>query len=331
MTKLPDFQTAIIIAEAGGPEVLQPAQLTLPQPGAHQVLIRVVAAGINRHDCLQRAAGIHHDGNPVPGLEASGVVVALGPGVTGLDIGTPVMALLQGGGYAEYAVADVALTMPVPEGLSMTEAAAVPEALFTAWWNFFFLMQLRPDEFALMHGGTSGVGHLALQAMSALGYGVLATCGSADKIAAAKRFGARDAFNYNDTELAAKVLDATGGQGISALLDVSAGAHLDADLEMMAPDGRIAHLSGGGGAALSVPLKKLMAKRISITGSLLRPLALARKTEVAQVIRRDVWPLLGTQVRPALAAVLPLSDAAQAHREMEKGDHVGKIVLAVSD
>ena len=251
--------------------------------------------------------------------------------MTGLDIGAPVMALLQGGGYAEYAVADVALTMPVPEGLSMTEAAAVPEALFTAWWNFFFLMQLRPDEFALMHGGTSGVGHLALQAMSALGYGVLATCGSADKIAAAKRFGARDAFNYNDTELAAKVLDATGGQGISALLDVSAGAHLDADLEMMAPDGRIAHLSGGGGAALSVPLKKLMAKRISITGSLLRPLALARKTQVAQMIRRDVWPLLGTQVRPALAAVLPLSDAAQAHLEIEKGHHVGKIVLAVSD
>lgn len=331
MTKLPDFHTAIIISEAGGPEVLQTAQLTLPQPGAHQVLIRVAAAGINRHDCLQRAAGIHHDGNPVPGLEAAGVVVALGPGVTGLDIGAPVMALLQGGGYAEYAVADVALTMPVPEELSMTEAAAVPEALFTAWWNFFFLMQLRPDEFALMHGGTSGVGHLALQAMSALGYGVLATCGSADKIAATKQFGARDAFNYNDTELAAKVLDATGGQGISALLDVSAGAHLDADLEMMAPDGRIAHLSGGGGAALSVPLKKLMAKRISITGSLLRPLALARKTQVAQMIRRDVWPLLGTQVRPALAAVLPLSDAAQAHLEMEKGHHVGKIVLAVSD
>ncbi|WP_123792930.1 NAD(P)H-quinone oxidoreductase [Pacificibacter maritimus] len=329
MTKLPDLQTAIIISEAGGPEVLQPAQMTLPQPGAHQVLIRVVAAGINRHDCLQRAAGIHHDGNPVPGLEASGVVVALGPGVTELDIGAPVMALLQGGGYAEYALADVALTMPVPEGLSMTEAAAVPEALFTAWWNFFFLMQLRPDEFALMHGGTSGVGHLALQAMSGLGYSVLATCGSADKVAAAKRFGARNAFNYNDTELAMKVLDATGGQGISALLDVSAGAHLDADLEMMAPDGRIAHLSGGG--ALSVPLKKLMAKRISITGSLLRPLALARKTEVAQMIRRDVWPLLGTQVRPALAAVLPLSDAAQAHREMGKGHHIGKIVLAVSD
>lgn len=331
MTKLPDFHTSILISEAGGPEVLRSAQVPLRNPGSRQVLIRISAAGINRHDCLQRAAGIHHDGNPVPGLEASGVVVALGHDVTELEIGAPVMALLQGGGYAEYAVADVALTMPVPDGISMTEAAALPEALFTAWWNYFFLMRLQPNEFALMHGGTSGVGHLALQAMSALGYGVLATCGSADKVTAAKRFGARDAFNYNDPELTAKVIDATNGRGISALLDVSAGAHFEADLEMMAPDGRIAHLSGGGGSALNVPLKKLMAKRISITGSLLRPLALERKTQVAQKIRRDVWPLLGAQVRPELAAVLPLLDAAQAHLEMEKGQHVGKIVLAVSD
>jgi NADPH2:quinone reductase len=329
MTTLPDFQTSIIISEAGGPEVLQPAQVPLPKPGAHQVLILITAAGINRHDCLQRAAGIHHDGNSVPGLEASGVVVALGAKVKDLKVGARVMALLQGGGYAQYAVADVALTMPVPDGLSMTEAAAVPEALFTTWWNFFFLMRLHAGEFALIHGGTSGVGHLALQAMSALGYKVLATCGSADKLAAAKGFGALDAFNYNDPDLAQKVTAATGGQGISALLDVSAGAHLDADLEMMAPDGRIAHLSGGGGAALSVPLRKLMAKRISITGSLLRPLALDRKTQVADMIRRDVWPLLGNRVRPSLEAVLPLTEAARAHREMEQGRHIGKIVLTV--
>lgn len=330
MITSPDFQKSIIISEAGGPEVLQLAQMPLPKPGAHQVLIRIAAAGINRHDCLQRAAGIHHDGSPVPGLEASGVVVAVGPEVNDLQVGARVMALLQGGGYAEYAVADEALTMPVPVGLSMTEAAAVPEALFTVWWNFFFLMRLQPGEFALMHGGTSGVGHLALQAMSALGYRVLATCGSADKLAAAKDFGALDAFSYNDPYLAEKVTAATRGQGISALLDVSAGAHLDADLEMMAPDGRIAHLSGGGGTAVSVPLKKLMAKRISITGSLLRPLSLDRKTQVAEVIRRDVWPMLGTRVRPTLAAVRPLTEAAQAHREMEQGRHIGKIVLTVN-
>jgi putative PIG3 family NAD(P)H quinone oxidoreductase len=329
MTTLPNFQTSIIILEAGRPEVLQPAQVPLPKPGAYQVLIRIAAAGINRHDCLQRAAGIHHDGNPVPGLEASGVVVAVGPKVKDVQVGARVMALLQGGGYAEYAVADEALTMPVPDGLNMTEAAAVPEALFTAWWNFFFLMRVQRGEFSLMHGGTSGVGHLVLQAMSALGYRILATCGSADKLAAAKGFGALDAFNYNDVDLAEKVTAATGGQGISALLDVSAGAHLDADLEMMAPDGRIAHLSGGGGAALGVPMKKLMAKRISITGSLLRPLALDRKTQVADMIRRDVWPLLGNRVRPTLAAILPLSEAAQAHRTMEQGRHIGKIVLTV--
>lgn len=329
MSKIPNDHTAIVITQAGGPEVLQPARLKVPEPGPDQVLIRIQAAGINRHDCLQRAAGTHHDGSPIPGLEAAGIVVALGEKVATLKVGDPVMALLQGGGYAEYAVADTALTLPIPDNLSMAEAAASPEALFTAWWNFFDLMQLQSDEFALMHGGTSGVGHLAIQAMSALGYLVLATCGSDQKVAAAQRFGAFAAFNYNDPDLASKVKAATNDKGISALLDVSAGAHFAADLDMMAPDGRIAHLSGGGGATLGVPLKKLMAKRLSITGSLLRPLALPRKAKVADVIRRDVWPLLGQKVRPVIAHTFSLDQAALAHAEMEQGRHIGKIVLSV--
>ncbi|WP_375691311.1 alcohol dehydrogenase catalytic domain-containing protein [Pseudooceanicola sp. LIPI14-2-Ac024] len=209
----PHDMTAIVISGPGGPEVLQPTRMIVPRPGPGQVLIRVAAAGINRHDCLQRAAGVHHDGNPVPGLEAAGEVVACGPGVTGIAPGDRVMALLQGGGYAGFAVADAAVTLPVPEGLSLREAAALPEALFTAWWNFFGLMELRPDEFALIHGGTSGVGHIALQALSALGYRVVATAGSPQKIEAARGFGARAAVGYGDPELASKVLAATGGRG----------------------------------------------------------------------------------------------------------------------
>lgn len=323
-------QRAMIITAAGGPEVLQVADMPVPSPGRNQVLIKISAAGVNRHDCNQRAAGVHHDGNPVPGLEASGVVVELGDNVTDIAVGERVMALLQGGGYGEYAVADAALVMTVPESLHMEEAACIPEALFTAWWNFFGLMHLKRDEFALIHGGTSGVGHLALQAMSALGYRVLATAGSDRKVKAAAGFGAYAAFSYKDTDLAAKVRDATDGAGISALLDMSAGAHIAADLEMMAPDGRIAHLSAGGGGTLGVPLKPLMAKRISITGSLLRPLALTRKSEIAAMIKRDVMPLFYGRVRPKIAAAFALEDAADAHREMEKGSHIGKILLQVS-
>ncbi|MCZ4291721.1 NAD(P)H-quinone oxidoreductase [Hoeflea alexandrii] len=323
-------QTAMIITAAGGPEVLQVAHMPLPRPGQHQVLIKVTAAGVNRHDCNQRAAGVHHDGNPIPGLEASGVVVQLGDDVTDVAVGDQVMALLQGGGYAQFALADTALVMKIPQSLNMDEAACIPEALFTAWWNFFGLMHLKRGEFALIHGGTSGVGHLALQALSALGYRVLATAGSDEKVKAATGFGAYAAFSYKDADLAAKVRDATGGAGISALLDMSAGAHIAADLEMMAPDGRIAHLSAGGGGMLQVPLKPLMAKRISITGSLLRPLALSCKAEIAELIRRDVLPLFDGRMRPTIASRFPLEDAAAAHREMEKGSHIGKILLHVS-
>jgi len=326
---LPETQTAIVISQAGGPEVLVPAQVPVPRPGVGQVLIRVCAAGLNRHDIHQRAAGRHSDGLAVPGLEVCGIVVALGPGVSDIGPGARVMALVQGGGYGEYVVASALLVMPAPESLSDAEAAAIPEAVFTAWWNFFGLMALEKDQFALIHGGTSGVGHLALQALSALGYQVIATGGNAEKLAAARGFGAMAAFPYDAPDLAQQVMAATGGQGISALLDVSAGAHLEQDLAMMAPDGTIAHLSGGGGAAIRVPLQKIMAGRIRITGSLLRPLPLERKAAVAGMIRRDVWPLLGARVRPAIAARFAFRDAAAAHRAMEKNSPIGKIVLTM--
>ncbi|WFE76467.1 NAD(P)H-quinone oxidoreductase [Roseinatronobacter sp. S2] len=328
--RVPDTQTAIIITKAGGPGVLVPSRTPVPKPEDGQVLIRVSAAGVNRHDVHQRAAGRQSDGLAIPGLEVCGTVAALGNAVPDITVGARVMALVQGGGYGQYVLANAALVMPAPTSLSDIEAAAIPEAAFTTWWNFFGLMALQKDQFALIHGGTSGVGHIALQALSALGYKILATSGTEEKCAAARGFGADAAFLYSAPDLAAQVMAATGGRGISALVDVSAGAHLAQDLDMMAPDGTIAHLSGGGGAAINVPLSKIMARRIRITGSLLRPLPLERKARIADMIRKEVWPQLGTQIRPAIAHSFDFRDAAKAHSEMEKNTHIGKIMLTIS-
>ena len=321
-------QTVIEITGPGGPSVLRPALAPVPQPQAGELLIRVTSAGVNRHDCHQRASGTLHDGHPVPGLEVSGEVVVAGENA-GFRPGDRVMALVQGGGYAQFVLANSALTFPVPPLLDDDEAAALPEALFTTWWNFFGFMKLESHEFALIHGGTSGVGHIALQVLSALGFRIVATAGTDPKVAAAKRYGAHLAVRYDDPELASKVRQATDNQGIGALLDMSAGAHFAHDLEMMAPDGRIAHLSGGGGKLLQVPLQKLMAKRIRLTGSLLRPLPLAMKAAVASEIKERLWPLLGTEIRPTISHKFDFLDAAKAHGEMERNMHIGKIVLNV--
>lgn len=326
---IPQTQRAIAITAAGGPDVLQMSSQPVPVPGLGQVLIKVAAAGVNRHDCNQRMAGPAYGGSPIPGLEVSGHIVAAGDDTGKARIGEYICALIQGGGYAEYIVADAALVLPVPQGFGPVEAAAVAEALFTAWYNFFTLMKLQKEEIALIHGGTSGVGHLALQAMSALGFRVIATAGTDAKCAAALTFGAMAAFNYNDADLAKKVMDATQDQGIGALLDMSAGAHMTADLEMMAQGGRMAHLSGGGGKSLTLPLRQIMSKQLWVTGSLLRPLALAKKVVIAEQLRRHVWPLLGKTVQPTIAHTFPLADAAASHREMERGSHIGKIILVV--
>jgi NADPH:quinone reductase len=327
---LPEQQTAVEITAAGGPDVLVPTRVAVLKPGVGQVLVRVNAAGVNRHDVHQRSAGRHSDGLAIPGLEVCGEVVACGSDVLEPAVGDRVMALVQGGGYAQYVLAQAVLCLPAPDTSSDVEAAGIPEALFTTWWNFFDLMPLEKTGFALIHGGTSGVGHLALQAMSALGYRVIATSGSNEKVKAALGFGACAAFNYNAPDLVQMVDEATNGQGVSALLDMSAGAHFEQDLEMMAPDGWIAHLSGGGGGTLEVPLRTIMAKRIKLTGSLLRPLSIDRKAVVADKIRRQVLPLLGHEVRPMIAAKFDFTQASEAHREMEAGQHIGKIILQVT-
>ena len=329
--RIPLRHDAVVITAPGGPEVLRLTTLPVPIPGPGEALIEVAAAGVNRHDCNQRRAGPEYDPNPVPGLEVAGVIVALGDGVPQSRLGERVVALTEGGGYARYVAASSQLALPAPPPLSDVEAAALPEALFTAWFNFFDVLRLRPGERVLIHGGASGVASLAIQALTAIGYEVFATGGSERKREAALRFGARAAFDYHDADLARQIREATGGLGVDVILDVSAGAHLAADLEMLAPDGRIGHLSAGGGKNLAVPLRTLMAKRIAITGSLLRPLALARKAMVAERLKREVWPMIGGAVRPAIAAAFPLAEAADAHRAMEQADHIGKIVLKVED
>jgi len=325
--QIPRQHEAVLITAGGGPEVLRLGTRPVPVPGPGEVLIKVAAAGVNRHDCNQRRAGPEHEPNPVPGLEVAGVIVAVGSGVPRSRIGERVAALTQGGGYAHYVATASPLALPAPQSVSDIEAAALPEASFTAWFNFFDVLRLRPGDRVLIHGGTSGVASLAIQALTAIGYEMFATCGSDRKRAAALGFGARAAFDYKDADLAGQVKAATGGQGVDVILDVSAGAHLAADLEMLAPDGRIGHLSAGGGKDLSVPLRILMAKRISITGSLLRPLDLLRKAAVAERLLRDVWPMIGTTVRPAIAATFPLAESSDAHRAMERNEHIGKIIL----
>lgn len=326
---IPSRQRAVLITAAGGPEVLVPTDWPVPQPGAGEVLIKVAAAGVNRHDVNQRAAGPTREPNPVPGLEVSGHIVACGASVPAGRIGEAVIALTDGGGYAHYVATDAALALPLPAGLTLQEGAALPEALFTTWFNFVELMRLAPGETALIHGGASGVGTVAIQLLRALGHDVVVTAGTEEKRAAALKLGALAAVDYNAANLADQIRAATGGRGIDTLLDTSSGAHITDDLAVLAPGGRISHLSPGGGKALAVPLRALMARRASITGGLLRGTPLPLKQRIAAALHAQVWPLLGTQVRPLIDSVLPLDDAAQAHAHMESNRHIGKILLAV--
>ncbi|MDO8877849.1 MAG: NAD(P)H-quinone oxidoreductase [Pseudolabrys sp.] len=324
-------QQAIVISAPGGPEVLvKKDDWPLPVLDDNDVLIEVIAAGVNRHDCNQRKAGPAHEPNPVPGLEAAGRIVACGRNVSGTRIGEMVMALTDGGSYAQYVATRSELALPIPENLDWISAATLPEALFTTWFNFFGLMQLKPGECALIHGATSGVGSIATQLLTALGYKVYGTAGTAEKRNAALGFGCVAAFDYNDPDLPSRVRRAAGGRGIDAILDMSAGAHIDSDLAMIAQDGRIAHLSAGGGKTLQVPLRQLMAQRVRITGGFLRATPVAMKIDVARQLEKSVWPLLGTSIKPHVEATYPLDNAAAAHRHIETNSHIGKIALTVS-
>jgi NADPH2:quinone reductase len=323
------MQQCIVITAAGGPEALALRQRPIPVPASGEVLIRVEAAGINRHDCNQRSRGPNATQSDVPGLEVAGSVESVGDGVAMLAPGTRVCALVDGGGYAEFAIAAAPLVLPVPEALDMVGAASLPEAAFTAWYNLFHVADLKAGESVLIHGGTSGVGVFAIQMLRALGHPVFATCGTDEKCAAAEALGASLALNYTKEKFDSSVTRRIG-RDIDVVLDMSGGTHTLASLDALAYRGRIIHLSSGGNAQFQAPLSLIMRKECRISGSLMRPLPLADKAMVASALRERVWPHLGSAIRPQVAQVLALDDAVRAHALMEQGRHIGKIVLQVA-
>lgn len=322
----------IAISEAGGPEVLIPAESKRPEPGPDQVLIKVAAAGINRPDVLQRL-GLYPPppgASEIPGLEVAGEIIAINGDFDTPAIGDRVCALLHSGGYAEYAVADAGLCLPVPDNLTATEAAAIPETFFTVWSNVFERGQLKPGETLLVHGGSSGIGTTAIQLARAFGSPVFATAGTDEKCAACRQLGADPAINYRRQDFVAECLTATDGRGVDVILDMVLGDYLNRNLQVAAEDGRIVVIAGLGGFRTKADFQPLLRRRLTITGSTLRPRPVAFKAAIADGLRRHVWPLLeaGT-IKPVIDRTFPLEQAAEAHRLMESGGHIGKIVLRI--
>ncbi|HTT12014.1 MAG TPA: NAD(P)H-quinone oxidoreductase [Burkholderiaceae bacterium] len=322
---------AIEITTPGGPEVLKLTDRPRPQPGAGEVLIRVHAAGVNRPDALQRrgAYAPPPGASEIPGLEVAGVVEA--SGAPGLRPGDPVCALVTGGGYAEYCAAPAGQVLPVPRGLSFAEAAGLPETFFTVWSNVFDRARLAPGESLLVQGGSSGIGVAAIQLAVAHGSTVYATAGSEEKCRACEGLGARRAINYRAEDFVAVVKKETEGRGADVILDMVAGDYVPREIECLADDGRIAIIAVLGGGSASVNFATVLRRRLTITGSTLRPRPVAFKTAIAQRLRENVWPLLESgRIRSLLFRRFPLVDAAGAHALLESSQHVGKIVLDVT-
>ena len=332
MPALPDTMTAIDISEPGGPDVLKPIAAPLPVPADGQILIKVVAAGVNRPDVLQRMGAYPPPpGAPAgPGLEVAGTVAALGQGADGYEVGDPVCALVAGGGYAEYAVVDARHALPVPAGLTMTEVAGLPETCFTVWHNVFERGGLQAGETMLVHGGSSGIGTTAIQIAAARGATVLATAGSAEKCKACEDLGAARAINYREEDFVAVVKEATGGKGADVILDMVGGDYIARNYSAAAIEGRIVQIAFLSGSKAEVDFTRLMIKRLTHTGSTLRPQSGDAKARIAKGLRDNVWPLIEAgRVRPVIHATFPLAEAAAAHRLMETSGHIGKIVLTV--
>jgi NADPH2:quinone reductase len=322
----------IDITAPGGPEVLQLAEGPRPEPAAGQILIRVQAAGVNRPDLMQRQGKYPPPpgASLIPGLEVAGEVVATGDGVQQPAVGQQVCALLTGGGYAEYAVAEAGLCLPVPRGFSMAEAAALPETFFTVWHNVFQRARLQPGETLLVHGGSSGIGTTAIQLGAAFGARVFATAGTEGKCAACRKLGAELTINYRSEDFVAATATATQDRGVDVILDMVAGDYVERNFNAAAEDGRIVIIAGLGGYKTELNLLPLMRKRLTLTGSTLRNRDVAFKTGLAEALRINVWPLLESgKVRPVIHRTLPLAEAAEAHRLLEAGEHIGKIVLTV--
>jgi NADPH:quinone reductase len=325
---------AIEIREPGGPEVLRVCDRPLPAAGEGEVLIRVHAAGVNRPDVLQRKGGYAPPpgASDLPGLEVAGVIEGGDLGGIGLQVGDAVCALLAGGGYAEYCAAPVGQVLPVPRGLSFAEAAALPETYFTVWSNVFDRGRLGPGETLLVQGGTSGIGVTAIQLASALGHAVFATAGSDDKCRACEALGAQRGINYRREDFAAVVREATGGRGVDVILDMVAGSYLAREISCLADDGRLLIIATLGGASAQVDAGAVLRRRLTLTGSTLRPRPVAFKAAIAQRLRSVVWPLFEAgRLKPMLYRTFALAQASDAHALMESSEHIGKLVLAVTD
>ena len=332
MTNVPEKMTAIEITQPGPPDVLRETERPVPQPAAGEVLIRVEAAGVNRPDVLQRLGQYPPPpgASDIPGLEIAGVIAAMDASVSRWHVGDRVCALVSGGGYAEYCVAPAVQCLPIPGDMDVSVAAAIPETFFTVWTNLFRRGQLRSGERVLIHGGSSGIGTTAIQLAHALGSIVFATAGSEEKCEACRRLGARLAINYRTADFVEEVGRETGGAGVDVVLDIIGADYFAKNIECLALDGRLIQIGLLGGARTSIDLGRIMRRRLTVTGSTLRIRTVAEKGAMARDLETHVWPLLSPgQVRPVLDRIFPLKAAAEAHRRMEAGAHIGKIVLTV--
>lgn len=333
MSSLPATMTAIDPEQPGGPEVLVPVDRPVPQPQPGEVLLRVRAAGVNRPDVLQRL-GLYPmpPGAPtIMGLEVAGEVAALGEGVTRFVVGEPLCALVAGGGYAQYCTVPAGQCLPVPHGLGLVEAASLPETYFTVWSNLFERAYADEGDTVLVHGGTSGIGVTSILLAKAFGLRVFVTCGSDEKCASARTLGADLAINYRTEDFADVALKATGGRGVDIVLDMVGGDYVPKNLSALADDGRHVSIAFQRGPRAELDLTQVMRRRLTLSGSMLRPRPVAYKAALAESLARDVWPLFEEgRLRAVIDSTFPLERAADAHRRMEAGDHVGKIVLEVA-
>src|SRR3954469_5274132 len=322
----------IEIREPGEPDVLVPAERPVPAPASGEVLIRVAAAGVNRPDVFQRRGRYAPPpgASDIPGLEVSGVIEALGSGVNGWRIGDAVCALVTGGGYAEYCVAPAPQCLPLPRGMDIETAAALPETFFTVWTNVFQRGRLQPNESLLVHGGSSGIGTTAIQLAKAKGARVFATAGTAEKCAACERLGAERAINYRDEDFVAVVRGLSGGGGVDVVLDIVGGDYFARNIDALAVEGRLVEIATLQGVKAELNIQTIMQRRLTITGSTLRARPIADKGAIAEAVHRHVWPLLESgAVKPIVHATFPLRAAADAHRLMESSAHIGKLVLTL--
>ena len=331
--KLPSEMNHIEIREAGGPEVLVPVRGPVPEAGEGEVLVKVAVAGVNRPDVIQRSGGYPPPpgASPIPGLEVSGEIVALGRGSGRFKVGDRVCALLSGGGYAEYCTVPEPQLLPVPAGLSMIEAAALPETFMTVWTNVFQRGGLKEGETFLVHGGSSGIGTTAIQLAKQFGARVLTTVGNGEKAAFCRELGADVAINYHEEDFVGIARGENGGKGVDVILDMVGGDYVERNLKSLASDGRLVQIAWLRSPKVTANFVNLMVKRLTWTGSTLRPRSIAEKGGIARELEARVWPLIEAgKVRPVISRTFPLADAASAHALMESSTHIGKIMLEVA-